>query len=148
MNQRIEWDELFIELCKSAAKRSADPKTQVGAVIVNLDTKTILSLGYNGITIGMENTKEVWSDEIKDRFVVHAESNALLNILRSGNTIDINKDVALFCTHRPCNECSKLIAQSGIKKVFYINDKNNKGLNVHSDIIFQFANVEAKQINI
>ena len=58
--------------------------------------------------------------ENKYLYVCHAEMNAILN----KNSADVEQCsiyVALF----PCNECAKMIIQSGIKEVIYLSDKNS-----------------------
>ena len=118
----ITWDEYFMGIAKLSAKRSKDPSTQVGACIVNDDHK-ILSLGYNGMPIGMNDDNAPW-DKVGDYlntkypYVCHSELNAILNA-RGINLTGATLYVTLF----PCNECSKAIIQSGIKKVIYESDK-------------------------
>ena len=118
----ITWDEYFMGIAKLSAKRSKDPSTQVGACIVNDDHK-ILSLGYNGMPIGMNDDNAPWDREgeylnTKYPYVCHSELNAILNA-RGINLTEATLYVTLF----PCNECSKAIIQSGIKRVIYESDK-------------------------
>lgn len=118
----ITWDEYFMGIAKLSANRSKDPSTQVGACIVN-DEHKILSLGYNGMPIGMNDEDAPWDRNgeylnTKYPYVCHSELNAILNakgINLTGATI--------YVTLFPCNECSKAIIQSGIKTVIYESDK-------------------------
>jgi dCMP deaminase len=118
----ISWDEYFMGIALLSAKRSKDPNTQVGACIVNQFNK-IVGIGYNGFPIGCSDDVLPWdrkSDNINDTkypYVVHAEANAILNSTRDLHGARIY--VALF----PCNECTKLIIQSGIKEILYLSDK-------------------------
>ena len=108
-----------------SAKRSKDPSTQVGACIVSPDNR-IVSMGYNGfpsmgqvsndalLPWGKESSCEL---ENKYLYVCHAELNAVLN----KNQHDI-KGCRIYTTLFPCNECAKLIIQSGITKVIYLSD--------------------------
>jgi dCMP deaminase len=118
----ITWDEYFMGIALLSAKRSKDPNTQVGACIVNQFNK-IVGIGYNGFPIGCPDDFLPWERESKNinetkyPYVVHAEANAILN-----STKDLHGSriyVALF----PCNECTKLIIQSGIKEIIYMSDK-------------------------
>jgi dCMP deaminase len=118
----ISWDEYFMGIALLSAKRSKDPGTQVGACIVNEFNK-IVGIGYNGFPIGCSDDELPWEreapniNETKYPYVVHAEANAILN-----STKDLHRAriyVALF----PCNECTKLIIQSGIKEIIYLSDK-------------------------
>ena len=105
-----------------SAKRSKDPSTQVGACIVNQYNK-IVGIGYNGFPIGCDDDQLPWgktsedSNETKYPYVVHAEANAILNSTKDLHGARVY--VALF----PCNECTKLIIQSGIKEIIYLSDK-------------------------
>lgn len=117
----ISWDEYFMALAILSSKRSKDPSTQVGACIVDENNK-ILSMGYNGMPIGINDDNITWEREgnfldTKYAYVCHAELNAILNY--KGNLTDSKIYVYLF----PCNECAKAIIQAGIKEVIYACDK-------------------------
>lgn len=85
----------------------------MGAIIVK--DKMIISDGYNGTPVGFENVCE---DEngITKPYVLHAEANAITKVARSNNSSDGS---TLYVTASPCLECSKLIIQSGIKRVVF-----------------------------
>lgn len=118
----ISWDEYFMGVALLSAKRSKDPSTQVGACVVNED-KRIIGIGYNGFPTGCKDEDFPWgkTDEnllnTKYPYVVHAEPNAILNCTSS------MKNATLYVTLFPCNECAKLIIQSGIKHIIYMSDK-------------------------
>ena len=118
----ITWDEYFMGIALLSAKRSKDPNTQVGACIVNQFNK-IVGIGYNGFPIGCPDDFLPWDresenvNETKYPYVVHAEANAILNSTKDLHGSRIYVD--LF----PCNECTKLIIQSGIKEIVYMSDK-------------------------
>lgn len=118
----LSWDEYFMGIALFSAKRSKDPETQVGACIVNESNK-IVGIGYNGFPIGCSDDKLPWIrkarniNETKYPYVVHAEANAILNSTKKLNGSRMY--VALF----PCNECAKLIIQSGIKEIIYLSNK-------------------------
>ena len=119
----ISWDEYFMGVALLSAKRSKDPSTQVGACIVN-ENKRIIGIGYNGFPRGCEDKIFPWEREgkfltTKYAYVVHAEVNAILN--SSANLDGATLYVSLF----PCNECAKVIIQSGIKHIVYMDDKYN-----------------------
>jgi len=101
--------------------RSKDPSTQVGACIVN-DRRRIVGIGYNGFPIGCDDRDYPWGNsgeylDTKYPYVVHAEANAILN-----STTDLT-NCTLYVSLFPCNECAKLIIQSGIKQIVYVSDK-------------------------
>ncbi|MEI8129755.1 MAG: deaminase, partial [bacterium] len=73
--------------------------------------------GWNGFPRGIADTPERYEDrDIKYRLVAHAESNAIINAARNGVNV---KGSTIYISHPPCNECSKLIVQAGIKKVVH-----------------------------
>ena len=120
----ITWEEYFMAIAKLSAMRSKDPNTQVGACIVSKD-KRILSIGYNGAPNGFDDEKFPWSREgenlnTKYPYVCHAELNAILNFRGSRKDLEGAK---IYVDLFPCNECAKMIIQSGIKEVVYLSDK-------------------------
>lgn len=142
----LSWEEYFIQLALLTAKRSKDPSTQVGACIVDPESKKILSLGYNGMPRGCEDDDFPWDKNNKDYednkypYVVHAELNAILNATCS------LKGSVLYVTHEPCEECLKAIIQAGIKEVNYIYPyKNNP---VVRKRILGATHLKMNQINI
>lgn len=93
---------------------SKDPSTKVGAITVEPNTLQIKSIGYNGLPRKIKDTPERWTKPLKYNYVVHAEANMICNA--SLNSISLS-DSILFVTMFPCNECAKLIIQSGIKTI-------------------------------
>ena len=117
----ISWDEYFMGVAMLSAERSKDPNTDVGACIVSDDNR-ILSMGYNGAPRGLHDDKMHWDRvgsfiDTKYAYVCHAELNAILNAKTSV------EDCKLYVTLFPCNECAKVIIQSGIKEFIYLSDK-------------------------
>jgi dCMP deaminase len=117
----INWDEYFMGVALLSSMRSKDPRTQVGACIIN-DKKRIVGIGYNGFPYGVDDDDFPWEKEgdwidTKYPYVVHAEPNAILN-----STVSLENST-LYVTLFPCNECAKLIIQSGIKEVVFMEDK-------------------------
>ncbi|MDE6660464.1 MAG: dCMP deaminase family protein [Anaeroplasmataceae bacterium] len=137
----ITWDEYFMGVASLSAKRSKDPSTKVGACVVNED-KRIIGIGYNGFPMGCSDAVFPWGKteenylSTKYPYVVHAEPNAILNCTSS------LKNSTLYVTLFPCNECAKLIIQSGIKHVIYGDDKyHDEASYVASRKMFDAANV-------
>ncbi|ABJ91432.1 deoxycytidylate deaminase [Thermus phage phiYS40] len=107
-----KWHKRFIELAKTIAQYSKDPRTKVGAVIVD-NERRIVSMGYNGFPRKVLDLEERLNNrKEKLKYVVHAELNAILNAKR-----DIEGTTIYVYPYFPCNECAKAIIQSGIKKV-------------------------------
>jgi len=118
----ITWNKYFMGVAELSSQRSKDPKTQVGCCIVDSHTNHILSIGYNGLPYGFNDDEFSWEDsddfvESKHSYIVHAEANAILNATQNLEGSDVY--VSMF----PCNECSKLLAQSKVRKVIYKDDK-------------------------
>jgi len=138
-------DEYFMSVALLSAQRSKDPSTQVGACIVDPDKK-IVWIWYNGFPIGcsdeiLPREREGNMLDTKYPYVVHAEANAILNSTQ--NLKWCTMYVAMF----PCNECAKLIIQSGIKKVVYLIDKYAETDAVKaSKIMLQQSGVEYVQL--
>ena len=110
-----KYDRAYLKIAKEWGKLSYCKRKQVGAIIVK--DRMIISDGYNGTPSGFENCCE---DEagITKWYVLHAEANAILKVARSTQTCE---GATLYITLSPCRECSKLIHQSGIKRVVYQN---------------------------
>jgi dCMP deaminase len=132
-----KYDKLFIEIATSFSNMSSAKRKKVGAVIVK--DNSIISDGYNGTPSGYDNTCED-SDGKTLWYVLHAEANAITRIAKSTRNCE---NSTLYITLSPCKECSKLIIQSGIKRVVYKEKyRDTSGL----DFLGNF-NVECKQID-
>jgi len=107
------WDETFMEGARVMAKRSKDPRTQVGAVIVDANNIRV-GCGYNGFPRGVSDEEWSWDSPAKSEAVIHAELNAILNSNQAN--LDGCRIYVLFFT---CNECAKAIIQVGIREVIY-----------------------------
>jgi dCMP deaminase len=145
----LSWDDYFMCVAYLSAQRSKDPNTQVGACIVN-SMKRIAGVGYNGFPQGCSDDILPWNRsnegngegaETKYLYVCHAEANAILNKGGAdihGSTIYVD----LF----PCNECAKMIIQTGIKEVVYLRDTYHDDDKCRaSRIMFQMSGVTYRQ---
>ena len=114
-NEITKFDIAYLRMAKEWAKLSYCKRKQVGALIVN--NRTIISDGYNGTPSGFENCCE--DTEGKTHwYVLHAEANVILQLANSTQSC---KGATLYLTLSPSKECSKLIHQSGIKRLVYID---------------------------
>ena len=115
--KRASWDEYFMRIAIQAAARSTCDRKHVGAVVVR--DKTILSTGYNGSIRGMPHCDDVGHMLENSHCIatVHAEANAIIQAARNGTAIN---GADIFITASPCWNCFKLIANSGIKRIFYL----------------------------
>ena len=115
---RISKNELFMNVARQIAKAGTCGHLLVGAVIVDPETKTILSTGYNGAPRGMPHCEEKNHDLVHDHctMAVHAELNAIINAARTGVKID---GATIYTTHSPCKSCFNSLINAGIKHVVF-----------------------------
>ncbi|KAH0470864.1 hypothetical protein IEQ34_000587 [Dendrobium chrysotoxum] len=119
----LSWDDYFMAIAFLSAKRSKDPNRQVGACLVS-QNGIILGIGYNGFPRGCSDDKLPWAkisvngDQLETNYVVHAEVNAILNTNHASAA-----GQRLYVTMFPCNECAKVIIQSGVSEVIYFIEK-------------------------
>jgi dCMP deaminase len=111
--KQLKYDRAYLRLAASWAFLSHCNRKKVGAIIVK--DGMIISDGYNGTPSGFDNCCE---NELGEThwYVLHAEANAILKVAKSTNNC---KDATLYLTHSPCKDCSKLVLQSGIKRLVY-----------------------------
>lgn len=142
----LSWDDYFMGIALLSSDRSKDEHTQVGACIVNRDQR-IVGIGYNGLPYGCDDATYPWNKEgdfldTKYPYVVHAEANAILN-----STTGL-KNCAIYVTLFPCHECAKLIIQSGIKEIIYMEDKyDGTPSDQASKRMLQSAGITYRKIN-
>lgn len=126
------------------AQESKCPSYKVGAVIEH--NGSIISMGVNGTASGTINPDEKsiemnWAKYVDDElnlfddtkreysewasdYVIHAEQNAMLFAAKNGRAIN---NATMYCTMSPCTQCAKLIAQSGIKTLVYVEEYGRSG---------------------
>lgn len=132
-----KFDRSYLEMARVWAANSYCKRRQVGALIVK--DKMIISDGYNGTPSGFENLCEDENDKTKP-YVLHAEANAITKVAKSGNSSD---GATLYVTAAPCIECSKLIIQSGIRRVVYTDEyRLEDGIN-----LLRRAGIEVEKVN-
>jgi len=136
-----KYDVAYLKMALEWAKLSYCKRKQVGALIVK--DRTIISDGYNGTPSGFENCCEDENNQTK-WYVLHAEANAILKISRSTQSCE---GATLYLTLSPCKECSKLIFQSGIKRVVYIQDySDNEGLSFLKDAGVEILKISKEEL--
>ena len=115
-NDRVSWETYFMNIAREVATRSTCDRKHVGAVIVR--DKTILSTGYNGSIKGLSHCDEAGHEMVEGHCVrtTHAEANAIVQAAKNGVKID---SAEIYVTASPCYNCFKLIANSGIKIIYY-----------------------------
>ena len=107
-----KFDHSYLQMAEIWSQNSYCKRRKVGALLVK--DRMIISDGYNGTPSGFENICE--EDGVTKPYVLHAEANAITKVAKSGNS---SEGATLYVTASPCLECSKLLIQSGIKRVVY-----------------------------
>ena len=130
MSERVSWEEYFMNIAREVATRSTCDRKHVGAVIVR--GKTILATGYNGSIRGLAHCDEAGHEMENTHCVrtIHAEANAIVQSARRGVRLE---DSEIYVTASPCYDCFKLIANSGINKIYF-------GEFYRDEQILQYAN--------
>ena len=108
-----KYDRAYLRIAREWGQLSYCVRRKVGAIIVK--DRMIISDGYNGTPSGFENCCED-EEKLTKWYVLHAEANAILKVARSTQSCE---GATLYITMSPCKDCSKLIHQSGIKRVVY-----------------------------
>jgi len=112
-SKQEKYDKAYLRMAQEWGRLSYCKRRQVGAIIVK--DRMIISDGYNGTPTGFENICEDEAGYTK-WYVLHAEANAILKVAASTQSCE---GATLYLTLSPCRECSKLVHQSGIKRVVY-----------------------------
>ncbi len=132
---RPEWDDYFIEIAKVVSSRSTCLRRRYGAVIVK--DRVIISTGYNGSPRGINNCVDLNTCIRQEKNIpsgeryelceaVHAEQNAIINgqpERMKGATIYIAgfEEDDSFAAGRPCKLCNRMIRNSQISLVVYLD---------------------------
>jgi len=114
--ERVSWEVYFMNIAKEVGTRSTCNRKHVGAVIVR--GKTILATGYNGSIRGLAHCDEAGQEMDNTHCVrtIHAEANAIVQSARHGVRIE---DSEIYITASPCYDCFKMIANVGIRKIYF-----------------------------
>ena len=117
---KCSWNDYFFDLCDVISRKSKDPSTKVGAVIVN-SGNSIISTGYNGFPIGVDDSVQSrFERPEKYTWTCHAEENAIAFAARNG--ISTN-GASLYCNRLPCcARCTRLALQAGIRRFVILCD--------------------------
>ena len=132
------YDLAYLKMASTWGELSHCHRKKVGALIVK--DRMIISDGYNGTPSGFENACED-EDNYTKWYVLHAEANAILKVAASTQSC---VGATLYLTLSPCRECSKLIFQSGIKRIVYSKKyKDQSGIEflLKSGVVVDFIEI-------
>ena len=140
-SKQNKYDKAYLRLAQTWAKLSQCDRKQVGAIIVK--DEVIISDGFNGTPSGFDNCCEDENGKTH-WYVLHAEANAILKT--AGSNHDCT-GATLYLTMSPCKDCSKLIHQSGIKRVVYINEyKDLRGIDFLLEAGVEITKFDTKEL--
>lgn len=120
MKKQNKYDKLFLDIAIKISEMSHANRKKVGAIIVK--NGNIISMGWNGTPYGFNNKCEDKNNNTISE-VIHAEANAICKLSKYNGDCD---GATLYITLSGCYDCSKLIIQSGIKRVIYLEEYRDK----------------------
>ena len=133
----INSEEYYMGIAVLSALRSKDPKTQVGACLVD-DYGRVISVGYNGAPYGMTDEEMPWHSDgeksrnrlsMKDDYVIHAEQNILDNY--RGQQDDLYR-MKLYVTFSPCEKCTERLIIASPNEIIWLREYQKKNYNLYS----------------
>lgn len=117
--KRMPWDQYFMAQAVLSSLRSTCPRATVGAAIVR--DRRVIASGYNGSVSGDGHCIDVGCYLVDGHCLrtIHAEMNAILQCAKFGAATE---GAAIYVTHFPCLQCTKMLIQAGIKTINYLKD--------------------------
>lgn len=124
--RKAEYDDTYMKMACSLKELSYAKRNQVGCLVVS-DNGQIIAQGYNGMPTGYPNGCEdqVWNPDnnnyelVTKPEVLHAESNAISKCAKYNVS---SNNATAYVTLSPCLQCSKILVQSGIKRVVFLDE--------------------------
>lgn len=136
-SKQLRYDKAYLRMAQTWSELSHCSRKKVGAIIVK--NGMIISDGFNGTPSEFDNCCEN-DDGDTHWYVLHAEANAILKVAKSTNNCQMS---TLYLTLSPCKECSKLVLQSGINRVVFINSyKDESGINFLREAKIEVVQIE------
>lgn len=138
-HDRPSWELVLMTITQLIAARSTCPRARCGAILTTSDGH-ILATGYNGAPAGQPHCTDAGCVEAQGSCIraVHAEANAITQAAKLGIPL---AGATMYCTHRACHACAKLIIQAGISSVVYLHD-------YHTDMSFDFVKDMLRASNV
>ena len=148
MTQRIPWDQYFMTQAVLLSTRSTCERLAVGAILVR--DKRIIAGGYNGSVSGDTHCIDEGCYLVDNHCVrtIHAEMNAVLQCAKFGVA---SADAEIYVTDFPCLQCTKMLLQAGIRKIYYLRNYHNDPYAVslleRKDVAVQRVEIDKKYLN-
>ena len=138
---RPTWNEYFIGLSYYISCRSHDSETHVGCVLV--ENRRVVGVGYNGFPSGMDDSELPTTRPLKYHFMVHAEENAVSNIV-----INSFSPKTAYITHLPCGRCAKLLWQNNIREWYVPEDATVNSHSLSDEIVYTLLKSRGLKVNL
>ncbi|GKS80329.1 ComE operon protein 2 [Ligilactobacillus pabuli] len=148
MKERIPWDQYFMTQAVLLSTRSTCERLAVGAILVR--DKRIIAGGYNGSVSGDTHCIDEGCYLVDNHCVrtIHAEMNAVLQCAKFGVA---SADAEIYVTDFPCLQCTKMLLQAGIRKIYYLRNYHNDPYAVslleRKDVAVQRVEIDKKYLN-
>lgn len=138
--RHLQFNKVFMEMAVTISQLSTCPRADVGAVLVR--DRRVLTMGFNGAPIGTPHCKEAGCQMEDGRCVrsVHAEQNAIIQAALHGIS---TQGALLYCTHRPCLNCTKVLINAGIKSILFQNEYDSGSFAAH---LLRIASIHVAQL--
>ncbi len=139
----LDWQNL-IKVAYSEAKKSTNPSTQNGAILVDNKGNVVLA-ATNSFPDGIAETQKRQVKSLRLRFSVHAERNVIYKAARLGIK---TKKLTMVCPWATCSDCGQAIIQAGIKRLVVHKQALEKSGRWKEDIEFAFAMLREANVQI
>ncbi|MFK7960218.1 MAG: cytidine/deoxycytidylate deaminase family protein [Phycisphaerales bacterium] len=110
--ERPDWDTYFLSIAEEVSRRSPDPNTRHGCVLIDADRR-VVSTGYNGPVAGLPNEMVPLTRPEKYDWFIHAEDNAV-----AFARCDLRGSTA-YVTGMPCAACFRRLLQVGVRRIVH-----------------------------
>src|SRR6056297_2831562 len=111
-DDRPDWDAYFLAIAEAVSRRSPDPSTKHGCVLVDADRR-VVATGYNGPVAGLPNAMVPLERPAKYDWLIHAEDNAV-----AFARCDLRGSTA-YVTGPPCSACFRRLLQVGVRRIVH-----------------------------
>ncbi len=141
-NKRIPWNQYFMMQAVLLSLRSTCERLSVGAILVR--DKRVIAGGYNGSVSSDEHCIDHGCYLVDGHCVrtIHAEMNAVLQCAKFGVATE---GAEVYVTDFPCLQCTKMLLQSGIKKIYFLRNYHN---DEYALKLMKLKNVEVEQVKL
>ncbi|GEN47825.1 ComE operon protein 2 [Ligilactobacillus pobuzihii] len=148
VEERIPWNQYFMTQAVLLSTRSTCKRLSVGAILVR--DKRIIAGGYNGSVSGDVHCIDDNCYLVDGHCVrtIHAEMNAILQCAKFGVATDGSE---IYVTDFPCLQCTKMLLQAGVQKIYYLRNYHNDPYAVsllnRKNVTVQEVEIDEKYLN-